>query len=256
MKISILTPSYNQKKFIEKNILSVLKQEYENFEHIIIDGGSTDGTIDILKKYKHLKWISEKDEGQADALNKGFSMSSGDIIGWINSDDYYCNNIFQDISRIFKNDGPMWVVGNLLIKNHDSNNYKMRNNKEITYETLLSNPDMVTQQSAFYNSKAIKIISGWDKSLHMTMDYDLWIKLSKLYNPLIINRSYAYFIRHPDQKTSSKNILIQIENINRIFKRENIGFIKRYWILKKKYYRLFKSILKNILIKMKFMKSE
>ena len=96
MKISIITPSFNQGKYIEQTILSVLNQSYKNFEHIICDGGSTDGTVDVLKKYKHLIWVSEEDEGQSDALSKALSMSSGDIIGWINSDDYYySDDIFE-----------------------------------------------------------------------------------------------------------------------------------------------------------------
>ena len=81
--------------YIEDAIQSVLKQNYKNFEHIIIDGNSTDNTIEILKKYKHLKWISEKDEGQSDALNKGFKRCTGDIIGWLNSDDYYLEDTFN-----------------------------------------------------------------------------------------------------------------------------------------------------------------
>ncbi|GAB3041902.1 glycosyltransferase family 2 protein [Spirosoma pulveris] len=101
-KISIVSPSYNQADFIEDAIVSVLAQNYTNFEHIIIDGGSTDGTTDILKKYPHLIWISEKDNGQSDAINKGFDMASGDIIGWLNTDDYYLPNAFHQIVDTFK----------------------------------------------------------------------------------------------------------------------------------------------------------
>jgi glycosyltransferase involved in cell wall biosynthesis len=82
--ISVVTPSLNQGMYIEENIKSVLNQKYPNFEHIIIDGGSTDGTIDILKEYRHLIWISEKDRGQSEAINKGFRKAKGDIIGWLN----------------------------------------------------------------------------------------------------------------------------------------------------------------------------
>ncbi len=85
-KISVLIPSFNQGKYIEENIQSVLNQNYPNFEHIIIGGGSSDNTVGILKKYPHLIWVSEPDEGQSDALNKGVDMATGDIIGWINSD--------------------------------------------------------------------------------------------------------------------------------------------------------------------------
>lgn len=102
LKISIVTPSYNQGQFIEQTIKSVLNQDYKNYEHIIIDGGSTDNTIDILKKYKHLIWISEKDAGQSNAINKGFSMAKGEIFAWLNSDDYYEENIFKSIATYFK----------------------------------------------------------------------------------------------------------------------------------------------------------
>ncbi len=103
-KISIVTPSYNSAEFIEDCIQSVLKQNYPNFEHIIIDGGSTDGTVEILKKYPHLKWISEPDEGQSDALNKGFKKAEGDIIGWLNSDDVYLPGTFNKVADILSND--------------------------------------------------------------------------------------------------------------------------------------------------------
>jgi len=99
IKISIITPSYNQGDFIEDAIKSVLEQKYSNFEHIIIDNCSTDNTINILKKYPHLKWYSEPDKGQSNALNKGFKQATGNIIGWLNADDYYLPDTFNIISE-------------------------------------------------------------------------------------------------------------------------------------------------------------
>ena len=95
--ISIVTPSYNQGKFIEDTIQSVFKQNYPNFEHIIIDNCSTDGTVEILKKYSHLKWISEPDRGQTDAMNKALEMSDGDLIVYLNADDEFYPNIFKKV---------------------------------------------------------------------------------------------------------------------------------------------------------------
>ena len=92
-KISIITASYNQGDFIEDAILSVMNQGYSNYEHIIIDGESNDGTISILEKYKHLKWVSEKDSGQTDALYKALKLAQGEIIGQLNADDYYFSNM-------------------------------------------------------------------------------------------------------------------------------------------------------------------
>lgn len=110
--VSIITPSFNQGRYIEQNILSIINQNYPLIEHIIVDGGSTDETIDILKKHEssyNLRWISESDEGQADAVNKGFNMAHGEIIGWLNSDDVYYD--ITTISRIVDafNQKKMWI---------------------------------------------------------------------------------------------------------------------------------------------------
>jgi len=101
LKFSVITPSFNQGEYIEQTIQSVLDQDYANFEHFVIDGGSTDQTISILNKYPHIQWISEKDKGQSDALNKGFKMAKGDIIAWINSDDWYETGAFKAVAKFF-----------------------------------------------------------------------------------------------------------------------------------------------------------
>ena len=100
-KISVVSPSYNQGRFIETCIKSVLQQEFPNFEHIVVDGGSTDETLEILGKYDHVKWISESDQGMQDALNKGFRMATGEIIGWLNTDDYYLPGCFAKVANYF-----------------------------------------------------------------------------------------------------------------------------------------------------------
>ena len=121
MKISIITPSYNQAQFIERTILSVLNQDYKDIEYIIMDGGSTDGTVEILKKYSdHIIWKSEKDNGQSDAINKGLKMATGDIVAYLNSDDTYQPGAFKEVATFFeKNPDKKWVYGKCLIINEN-----------------------------------------------------------------------------------------------------------------------------------------
>lgn len=112
MKISVITPSLNSGKYIDRAIKSVLAQCYEEFEHIIVDGASTDNTVNILKQYSHLKWISESDRGQSDAMNKGFALSNGDIIVYLNADDYFLPNVFDIVINAFDDETDI-VFGNL-----------------------------------------------------------------------------------------------------------------------------------------------
>jgi glycosyltransferase involved in cell wall biosynthesis len=110
VKLSIITPSYNSMPFIIENIKSITQQSYKNFEHIIIDGGSIDGTTDHLKLHPFISWVSEKDNGQSDAINKGLRKSSGKLIGWLNSDDVYEPEIFTFVVEFFKNNPDISII--------------------------------------------------------------------------------------------------------------------------------------------------
>jgi glycosyltransferase involved in cell wall biosynthesis len=234
MKISIITPSYNQGEFIEKNILSILNQNYTDFEHIIIDGGSNDNTLDILKKYTHLTWISEKDEGQADALNKGLKLANGEIIGWLNSDDYYLNNTFISISNIFDTNNNEWLIGNIQSYFTKNDKFTKLYSPTVTFNNLLLNPDIVRQQATFFRKSFLKKIGGWQKKYYMIMDYDLWIRASKVSTPKMVNDFYAVFVHHPNQKTDPKNHIIQTKEIVQVLIREKATFSNIIRIVLKK----------------------
>lgn len=183
-KISIVTPVYNQVDFIEQTILSVINQGYENLEYIIIDGGSTDGTLDIIKTYesKITKWISEPDTGMYDALNKGFALSTGDVMAWINSDDILLPNALNYMNRIMK-DLPQvnWVQGlNSFI---DLKGQLIRTSYPKSFSLLkFLNKDYkwVQQESTFWRRSLWDAAGGMiNDNLKLAGDFELWFRFSQ-----------------------------------------------------------------------------
>ena len=139
VKISIVTPSYNQSPYLEKTIQSVLNQNYPNLEYIIMDGGSTDGSVDIIKKYSKFitYWESNPDKGQADAIYRGFERASGDIIAWINSDDFYLDGALKAVGNYFsKYPSIEWLAGNGIIVDEDSHELLKCYTTKISFDHL------------------------------------------------------------------------------------------------------------------------
>ncbi len=229
MRITILTPSYNQAQFIEENIQSVLNQSFPDVEHIVIDGGSTDGTVDILKKYPSILWVSEKDEGQADALQKGLEMSTGDIIGWINSDDYLEADILQFVADFFESSDADWIVGNLSFV-YDNKEIVGAKSPKISKKSLLSNPDILRQQGTFFKKQFLMNAGGIDKKYDLTMDLDLWFRLLKISEPIMVDKNLAYFRIHENQKTTGECIVNQLQEILEIFSKNDATFFHRFKI--------------------------
>lgn len=221
MKISIITPTLNHAQYIEDTILSVKNQDYSDFEHIIIDGGSTDGTVDILKKYPHLIWISEKDSGQSNAINKGFKMASGDILAWINSDDYYEKDIFSHIVAFFENSKEcFFLYGDQIVIDENKNILGFRSGEDLSLPNLLKNPDVVRQPVCFWRREVINIVGYLDETLHLVMDYDFFLRISKKFKLYHIEHFFCYFRLFEGTKTS-KFAKRQVDEIRSVMKKES-----------------------------------
>jgi len=205
--VSVITPSYNQGKFIEDAILSVKNQDYPNIEHIIIDGGSIDTTLNILKKYENayrMQWISEPDNGQADAINKGFDRAKGEIIGWINSDDAYFDvRTINAIVKYFQTFKEINVIyGNAA--RIDENNLLLFIIKPKKFDRdYLKKTCFLIQPAVFFRKRIIDEFR-LDTSLHIAMDYDFWLRISKFHDFKYINKIFAVDRTHKDRKIISR----------------------------------------------------
>ena len=207
-RISIVTPSLNQGDYIEATINSVLSQNYPNLEYIIIDGKSTDKTISILDKYSSYFtfWVSEKDNGQSDALNKGFKIATGDICAYLNSDDLYLNNILWEVGEYFMKKKFAWIRSDVIYgKTIDTSN--LFENRISTFEEFCAQ-QTIGQQGVFWSHEAIS--KPWfDINLRYTMDHKFFINLFRNHGPpkqLDIISSYFRF--HSNAKTSNLESLL------------------------------------------------
>lgn len=207
-KISIVTPSFNQARFIEKTIQSVLKQNYPNLEYIVIDGGSTDGTVGILRKYgRKIVWKSEKDQGQADAINKGLKLATGEILFYLNSDDILLPNSLAKIAKFFKdNPETKWVFGKSRII--DEKGREIR--KFITFyknvllphvsKRLLLVINPISQPATFWRREITEKIGFFDEKQYYCADYDYWLRIISKFKPGFINDYLAAFRIHQKSK--------------------------------------------------------
>ena len=241
--ISIITPSYNQSDFIEKNILSVICQNYPDVEHIVVDGGSTDQSVQILQKYDHLKWISEKDRGQSHAINKGFRRAIGDIIGWLNSDDVYMPGTFFKVERIFeKHPDVDLIFSHCLRIDADDRVLSMAQGRDPERYDVLKYPNYIPQPTVFFRNKIFQTTGYLFEEYQYVMDFDYWRRISKHHKLMLVNDIFAAFRIHGDSKTGK---------FERHFKHESkISFFRNGGHIRTPYYyeKFIKPKLLNLFI--------
>lgn len=207
-KISVITPSYNQAEFLERTICSVLDQNYPNLEYIVIDGGSTDGSVDIIRRYadRISYWVSEPDSGQSNAINKGLKMATGEWVGWQNSDDIYYPGAFDDLSRAASVQSNVdLVIGNInLIDQYDGVLRDIHYVKP-SYGALLAEGMVLTNQAAFWRRGVHQEIGWLNESLHYSFDYEWFLRLTENRKGTSVNKIWGGYRLHDATKTSTQN---------------------------------------------------
>lgn len=219
--VSVITPSMNQGRFIAENIESVRNQRYRNIQHIIIDGGSNDETIEVLRRYDNLEWISEPDRGQSDAINKGFARAKGSVLAYLNSDDSYLAGAIDIVARVFQEHPNVDVVyGDCYMT--DEVGRVLRERREIDFDPyiLLYAFNFIPQPSTFFRRSIVEKVGGFDVTLRGSMDYEYFLRLWKAGARFHHVRSFLSCYRlHPESVTY----------------RQPIHLAQEYLMIKKKY---------------------
>ncbi|HNF34644.1 MAG TPA: glycosyltransferase family 2 protein [Anaerolineales bacterium] len=204
--VSIITPSYNQAAYLEQTLLSVLNQDHAPIEYIVVDGASKDASVEIIKKYSDrlAYWVSEKDGGQAEAINKGFARATGEIIAWLNSDDYYLPGAVSAAVKMFEANPEMVLVyGNMLAVDEHGKTFNTLTYKQLTLEDLLCF-QIIGQPAVFMRRSALQKTGGLDSTFHFLLDHFLWIQLAQHGKILHADQTWAAARYHAEAKNRAK----------------------------------------------------
>jgi len=252
--ISIITPVYNGEKYIEGCIKNVIEQKCPDIEHIIVDGGSMDRTVEIIRKYAenhpHIHWISEKDKGQSDAMNKGIAMAEGEIIGFLNVDDFYEPEVLNRVREIFwRLPEPSLVVANCKVWDRNGNHYLNKPSKLNYVYLAMGGKYPYNSSSYFYHKSLHKLIGGYKVDEHFVMDVDFILRAVKIAHTKYINETWGNMRFIPGTKTHTDQLIgLSEERYQKILKyyQSQLSMIQKlkgtYLII---YFR-FKRVVKRI----------
>lgn len=208
--VTIVTPSYNQKPFLVHTLQSIAQQDYPYIEHIVIDGGSTDGTIELLQRAPYpLHWLSEPDNGQAAAINKGFARARGEIMGWLNSDDLYTPGAIHTVVNLFlARPDVMLVYGDALAIDAQGRSYGLRANvKACNLQRLVRSGDHIVQPAVFWRAALWRELGPLDESLRFTLDYEYWMRVAQRYPLFYLPVCLARERLHQQTKTATGHLV-------------------------------------------------
>jgi glycosyltransferase involved in cell wall biosynthesis len=229
MRISIITPSLNQGRFVRQTIQSVVDQDHGDVEHIVVDGGSTDETLEILRSFPRLRWISEPDRGQSHAINKGFAMASGEIVGWLNSDDYYERNVLGTVARYFTTHPECAILYGDITYVDEAGGFRYAlTGPSISYEALVRCPDIVRQPSCFWRKQVCQDVGWLDETLHVVMDFDFLLRISRRFPPHYVAKNMSYFRSYEEGKTLSL-ARRQVQEIYRVYRKNQVLMSPARW---------------------------
>lgn len=222
-KITVVTPSFNQASFIRATIDSVLSQDYPNLEYFVMDGGSTDGTIEILRSYgDKIQWQSKKDGGQADAINQGLRKGHGDLMAYLNSDDIYLPGTLKRVGEYYGKTRADWITGDCLTIDEfgrpSKSNWLISLYKRFLMAlysplTLRIADSMLPQPSTFWSRKSWEKVGEFNPKYHYVMDYDYWLRMSKWYKPHDLKVPLSGFRFQHDSKSQTGRVKLMAEGL-------------------------------------------
>lgn len=206
MKVSIVTPSFNQARYLEQTIRSVLEQDYPRLEYFVMDGGSIDGSLEIIQKYagQLTGWVSEKDRGQADAINKGLSRADGEIVAWLNSDDYYLPGALACAVETFRQHPKAGLVyGDVLSVDNKSHPFNLQTFKPFNLNDLMAFR-IISQPAVFMRRAVLEQAGLLDPSYHMLLDHHLWLRMTHLGPMVYVPKTLAAARYHAEAKNLAR----------------------------------------------------